>query len=73
MDKIEITASLRNAKWNVGTEDRRFLTGDVIGDKLERWPDGEHIHTTYVLEEPEKNVFKTRSGHYYKVINFDEG
>lgn len=67
-----ITAILTNAFWMQGTQGRRFLVGDVHRDVFERWPDGRHIQTSYVLEEVNPEVFKTRSDHYYRVESWIE-
>lgn len=63
---LEVTGYLDNAlKLNglVGG----FLTGNVSSDLHRRFKDGDAIHTSYVLEEIEKDVFLTRSRNVYRV------
>jgi hypothetical protein len=71
-ETVVITGVLTQAKWNEGTQGRRFLTGFIHHDQFERWPNGTRIHTSYVLEEVANEVFRTRSDHHYRVESWAE-
>jgi hypothetical protein len=61
-----ITCALFEATRQKGVS-KEYLTGIVKGDTLGRFDDGALIHTSSLVEEVEPNVFKTRSGNFYRV------
>lgn len=64
-----ITAVLSDAAVMEGLAGR-FLVGDVSYDIKDRWPNGTHIHTSYIIEELGSDTFRTRAQETFKVVSW---
>lgn len=62
----ELTGVIKNARFlNVGG-DRHVIYGNIYHDAHGRFPDGEHIKTSVVVDQTD-DIVTTRSGSIYKL------
>lgn len=69
---MQITGILDNAQLGTGYSAGR-LRGQVHGDANNRFPDGEEICTSRIVEWLSNDVFKTASGNFYQVRSWASG
>lgn len=67
----EVTGVIKNAVRATSPIRGTHLYGQIYGDTLERFYDGEWVHTSTIMEELPDNVFRTRYSTYK--VEFAEG
>lgn len=61
---MEITGTLKNARFIHDGPDRKTLNGDLYGDKRGRFQDGERVITSRIMKEHGDGVYSTLNSTY---------
>lgn len=69
---MELTGTLKNAVW---IHDYRApnIRGEIYGDSKKRFPDGDTIYTSTVMEDMGDGLYRTRYSLYKVEFKSEEG